>query len=139
MTALVLIRGGSEHGQGADDHGRPSPPRALRSEAHVPHRRTVDGRLRLTRRGRLAVLALSMVRAAGVGFAGGRADAAPVPAATASVVVKPGDTLWALAGDVAAPGEDVRDVILEIQRLNGRGTADLVAGQIIRLPTEPAE
>ena len=135
MTALVLIRGGGAHGQGEDDHGRAAPPRAVPSGANVTHPRPVAG-LRLTHRGRLVVLTLSMVLAAGVGFVGGRADAAPVPPATAGVVVQRGDTLWALSRDVAAPGEDVRDVVLEIQLLNGMATADLVAGQVIRLPAD---
>lgn len=135
MTALVLIRGGGVHGRGEGGHGTPSPAPAVLSGANVPHPRPAAG-LRLTPRGRLLVLTLSMVLAAGVGFAGGRADAAPVPAATAGVVVERGDTLWALARDVAAPGEDVRDVVLEIQRLNGMATAGLVAGQVIRLPAE---
>lgn len=144
MTALVLIRGGGAHGHGQDDHGREEPPPAVPSGANVTHSprganltqpRPLAG-LRLTHRGRLVVLTLSMVLAAGVGFAGGRADAAPVPGATAGVVVQSGDTLWALAHDVATPGEDVRDVVLEIQRLNGMATADLVAGQVIRLPAD---
>ena len=71
-----------------------------------------------------------------LGFAGGRADAAAAPEApeTVGVVVQPGDTLWAFAARVAEPGEDLRDVVREIQRLNGMGSANLVAGEVVQLP-----
>jgi nucleoid-associated protein YgaU len=91
--------------------------------------------LRLTRRGRGLLVTLALVAAVLLGFVGGRANAASDPGpSTVSVVVRPGDTLWSLARGVAEPGEDVRDVVLELQWLNGMDSAALVAGDVIRLP-----
>lgn len=93
--------------------------------------------LRITRRGRLtltlllaAVLAVAGLGVAGQALAG--PDAAPPPMDT--VVVVPGDTLWGIASDVAAPGEDVRDVIVEIRALNGLATSAVDAGQELLVP-----
>ncbi|WP_346619454.1 LysM peptidoglycan-binding domain-containing protein [Blastococcus montanus] len=52
---------------------------------------------------------------------------------TASVVVESGDTLWSIAGGVAGD-RDVREVVDEIQTLNGLRSADLVPGQVLALP-----
>lgn len=95
-----------------------------------------SGVLRLTTRGRRVVVSMAVVLAAAIGFAGGRAEAAAgdVGEAGMQVVVVPGDTLWELAGRVMAPGIDRRDVILDIQRMNGLSSADLVAGEVLVLP-----
>ncbi|MFC5999003.1 LysM peptidoglycan-binding domain-containing protein [Quadrisphaera sp. GCM10027208] len=96
--------------------------------------------LRITRRGRLtlmlvlsAVLAVAGLGAAGQALAG--PDAAPPPMDT--VVVLPGDTLWGIASGVAAPGEDVRDVIVEIRTLNGLSTSAVNVGQELLVPATP--
>lgn len=98
-------------------------------------------RLRLTRRGRAAVGVLAALVALLTGFLGGRADAASAAQASASVesasvevVVLRGDTLWSIASDVAAPGEDLREVVAEIQRLNGMSSASIAAGDVVRVP-----
>jgi hypothetical protein len=49
-------------------------------------------------------------------------------------VVEPGETLWGIARDVAAPGEDVRDVVLQLVELNDLPSAGLMAGQSIVVP-----
>ena len=49
-------------------------------------------------------------------------------------VVSPGDTLWAIAAGVARPGEDVREVVRDIELLNRMPSASLAAGQEILLP-----
>lgn len=94
------------------------------------------GELRLTRRGRWVLAVLASVVAIGTGIVGGQAVAAG-PTQALEVVgytVQPGDTLWRIAADVAVPGEDVRDVIVELQDLNGLPRAELTAGQHLVLP-----
>jgi LysM repeat protein len=59
-------------------------------------------------------------------------DAAPVGAA-ASYVVRPGDTLWDIAEQVA-PGEDPRVVIAQIQRANALDGESLQPGRSLVLP-----
>ena len=82
--------------------------------------------VRLTRRGRrlarvmvivvaLVVTLMLMV----VGHVGSsQADVGPVVVATSTVVVQPGQTLWAIALEVA-PDADARDTIERIQVLSG--------------------
>jgi hypothetical protein len=92
--------------------------------------------LRITRRGRLAVtLLVATVLAIAGGTSATRAAAgseAPRPVDT--VLVMPGDTLWSIAGAVAGPGEDVRDVIAEIVDVNDLPTSAVFAGQELTVP-----
>jgi hypothetical protein len=81
------------------------------------------GRLRLTRRGRLVVFLSFLLAAVAVVFValsgtatGSGERGRPVPVTT--VQVEPGDTLWSIATR-AAPGQDPRDLIDEIEELNG--------------------
>ncbi|GCE77112.1 LysM peptidoglycan-binding domain-containing protein [Cellulomonas biazotea] len=93
--------------------------------------------LRLTTRGRVVVVALGLLLSLGVSMVAARAVAdAPVSGGVEVVrhVVVEGETLWALAERVAAPGDDVRDVVIELVRLNGLPSAGLMAGQTIVLP-----
>ncbi|MHC1758534.1 MAG: LysM peptidoglycan-binding domain-containing protein [Negativicutes bacterium] len=49
--------------------------------------------------------------------------------------VTAGDTLWSLACKTVQSGEDVRDKIIAIQKMNGlTPTQSLVPGQILRIP-----
>ncbi|WP_199423764.1 LysM peptidoglycan-binding domain-containing protein [Actinotalea solisilvae] len=92
--------------------------------------------LRLTRRGRLVVWALAVAVATGVGLSAQSATA-DAPGAALPVetrVIAPGETLWQIAGEVAAPGADLRDVVAELVELNGLGDAGLQAGQEILVP-----
>ena len=95
--------------------------------------------VRLNRRGRLArtlvVLSLAIVAAS---VAGGHAGAQTSPAPrTASefitVTVASGETLWALASTLA-DGRDTRDLVADIVEINSLGSADLQAGQKVRIP-----
>ncbi len=94
--------------------------------------------LRLTRRGRRVVaglsiaigLAVAVVTAAVVGSEPGSALRL---AGVATVVVEPGDTLWAIAVD-AAPEEDPRGVVDAIRDLNGLDGVALEPGQVLQLP-----
>lgn len=101
-------------------------------------------RLRLTRRGRLVLTSVvALPLAAVVAFAmlnGGTASAARGDATTSAVsfetvVVAPGETLWAIAGQVA-PTADPRDVVDEIVRLNALDSAGVVAGQELAIPAK---
>lgn len=101
--------------------------------------------LRLTRRGRvaavlglvlLASLVSALVFALALGPASGR-SAAPAPtgaAAGSTVVVQPGDTLWAIASRVA-PKADPRVTVQQIIDRNGLAGASVQAGQVLVLPS----
>jgi LysM repeat protein len=102
-------------------------------------------RLRMTARGRRALLVLASVPlAAGIAFAalsGGNAVAsnetvtAPV---YETVTVMPGDTLWSIA-ETVAPTADPREVIGEITRLNALRGGALQIGDEIAIPAQYAE
>lgn len=92
--------------------------------------------LRLTRRGRLVVLLLALavcavgsLAIASSGAATGTAQHAPVE----YVTVLPGDTLWAIANDVA-PDADPRDTVAEIVELNALPGSTVQAGQRLAVP-----
>jgi hypothetical protein len=93
--------------------------------------------LRLTVRGRVVVVLLALLVVLG-GVMGGRAVAdGPEQAREVTThSVLSGETLWQIAAEVAAPGEDVRDVILRLQELNDLPDSSLQAGQILLLPAE---
>ena len=107
------------------------------SPAFAPAPVRVRSAVRLTRRGRLVVFLTSLLVVLGVAFmlAGGAVgtDAAGEPAPTQVVQVAPGDTLWAIASDIATDG-DVRSMMTRIERLNALETASLSAGQKLRVP-----
>jgi hypothetical protein len=97
--------------------------------------------LRLTRRGRIVVrvlagAALLLVVAVGA-LAGRPALAGPETSATpvADHVVRPGETLWGIAGEVA-PSADRRDTVAQIIKLNGLDSAQVTAGQRLSVPAE---
>ncbi len=109
-------------------HPRPRP---------VASQSAPDGRLRLTRRGRVVVVALGLLLAV-AGVMGGRAVAeSPQQAVEVQTyAVQTGDTMWSIAQGVAQPGEDVRDVVLQLQRLNDLADTSLLAGQVLLLPAD---
>jgi nucleoid-associated protein YgaU len=93
--------------------------------------------VRLTRRGRLTVFLASLVAVLALGIAlgaGSMASEEPgTPTPTRTVVVGPGDTLWGIAGELAADGE-VRAMVDRIERLNALDTAMVQSGQRLRVP-----
>ncbi|MGT2424611.1 LysM peptidoglycan-binding domain-containing protein [Amnibacterium kyonggiense] len=92
-------------------------------------------RLRLTRRGRvvLTVLpALLVLSGALLATSPGAAEASP-RAASRSVVVGTGDTLWTIAERIA-PTTDPRLTVAAIERVNGLRDARLDAGTVLVLP-----
>ena len=113
---------------------RPVPVAPQRPRATTVPR--AKGQLRLTRRGRLAILMLLLALGAVVslavtssGLASSTATAAPVQ----YVTVAPGDTLWSIASDVA-PDADPRDTVAEIVERNALDGSAIQAGQRIAVP-----
>ncbi|MBU4336384.1 MAG: LysM peptidoglycan-binding domain-containing protein [Actinobacteria bacterium] len=99
-----------------------------------------DVPLRLTRRGRLVLLALcAVVLVIASVLVSGLTASAGAPASAPVVerhVVASGETLWEIASSISRPGQDVRDVILEVVQLNELPDSGLVAGQTIVLPVQ---
>ena len=62
------------------------------------------------------------------------AGASVEPAARRTYVVRPGDTLWSIAGRVA-PGSDPRRIVAEMQAQNHVDAGSLAAGQPLLVPT----
>lgn len=110
----------------------PAPARSRRAPvAEAP------ARLHLTRRGRVVLVLLALLVVA-AGVMGGRAVADGPQRATevATHAVVAGETLWQIASDVAAPGEDVRDVVAQLRDLNGMADSSLIAGQVLLVPAD---
>ncbi len=57
------------------------------------------------------------------------------PGVVRTYVVRPGDTLWALAVRIAPPGTDPRAVADELQIVNHVDPGSLVPGQTLKLPS----
>ena len=53
--------------------------------------------------------------------------------AAATIVVQPGDTLWAIAAE-RYPADDTRARVDQIERLNGLQSPVIEAGETLRLP-----
>jgi hypothetical protein len=102
---------------------------ARRSARHAPVRLTMRGRF-------LAVLLLLGVVLAVLTVFGSHSAAtgeAGVPVQTRTVEVGEGDTLWAIASEVAEPGE-VREMVHQIEELNALSGSTLTVGQEIAVP-----
>ncbi len=65
---------------------------------------------------------------------GGAADAETPPGPAIEYVVQPGDTLWEIAADRTAVGEDVRPLIQAIMDRSGISNSSLVPGQVLQIP-----
>jgi LysM repeat protein len=93
--------------------------------------------MRLTTRGRVVVLLLSLGLIAGGGAVLGSVAEASAPSrgvAVARHVVTSGETLWAVAREISRPGDDLRDVVADIEDLNRLSSAQLQPGQVLWLP-----
>ena len=99
-----------------------------------------QGKLRLTRRGRVVFGGLATVLVAGA--LGVLASiAAPVAVASSEqgtqqfpyVLAQQGDSLWSIAAELD-PAADPREVVAEIARLNQISASDLQAGDTIAVP-----
>lgn len=51
-----------------------------------------------------------------------------------SIQVRQGDTLWAIAGNWAPEGMDIREYICKIKKANGMERSDIYAGEELLLP-----
>jgi len=131
LTDLPTMADGSQ--ARADSRGRSRRSAQLRVHSS-------SGHLRLTRRGRAMLMVLGLATALAVSVMAGSGSIATThsspPAATEIVVVADGDTLWAIASDIAAStGEkDVRTVMSQIETLNALESPMLLAGQQLRVP-----
>ena len=97
--------------------------------------------LKLTRRGRLALVGVAflfMVLGFSLGNDVSLASPAPstpvIPVGAHTVVVQPGDSLWAIARSVA-PKADPRVTVERIISLNKLPNAELAAGELLALPS----
>lgn len=91
---------------------------------------------RLTRRGRMAVTLGFVALSTGVlglaqpqAFALGRGDGP----ATQRITVRPGETLWAIAGRVA-PDTDPRSTIARLESMNHLESSSVPAGSVLLVP-----
>jgi len=95
------------------------------------------GPVQLTRRGQVAAvllfLGLLLAAMAVLGSHSAATGEAGTPVPTRTVQVGPGDTLWGIAADVAAPGK-VRETVHQIQELNALTGSGVQAGQTIAVP-----
>lgn len=102
---------------------------------HPPAGRDAVAPLRLTRRG--VVVLVAVVGLLGLGLVWLAARSAPTAAAPrpvpASATVRAGDTLWSIASRVA-PQADPRAEVAALQHANNLPGAQLVPGQILRIP-----
>jgi LysM repeat protein len=102
-------------------------------------------RLRLTRRGRIVLIGLPLVLLAAVilsltGLLNSPAKAADNASSltvtpTVSVTVQPGESLWAIAGQID-PDRDPRDVIADIVQLNDLQAGKVMPGQQLFVPNK---
>ena len=102
--------------------------------------------LRLTARGRAVVTTLAaiplVIAAAFFALNGGGALATENVATPGGsyeyVTVEAGESLWALATDIA-PSADPRDVISDILSFNGMSSSQIQPGQQLAIPTKYAD
>ncbi|WP_424465255.1 LysM peptidoglycan-binding domain-containing protein [Pseudoclavibacter helvolus] len=102
---------------------------------------TAAAPLRLTVRGRRVLLALAALPVAAAIALGATHMTSATAASEAAdvefeyVTVRAGDTLWGIAEEVAGDA-DVRDVIVEISKLNALENGSVQAGQRLALPND---
>ena len=94
--------------------------------------------LRLTRRGRIVLVLTVMMIVVIAGFAVGHGSSlAAGPGdrpAHHKVIVKPGESLWAVAARVS-PNQDPRLVVADIESLNRLSGPAVEPGQLLLVPT----
>lgn len=118
-------------------HAEPTTTRPERHLYAVPTPRP-QAALRLTKRGRVVLLLVAgaVVLLMGITFGGSTAATgmSGTPAATHSVTVQAGQTLWQIAAE-ANPNGDIRQTVDEIMKLNSLPSAGgLQMGREIAVP-----
>ena len=106
-------------------------------ENQLPKGTVAVGRYYILPRGKWLVFATLFIAVITALFLQVRAAQAEGPQASVPVesyLVQEGDSLWGIASTIKAPGEDVRDLIIEIRDLNGLSTGNISAGSEIVLP-----
>ena len=97
----------------------------------------VQGRVRLTRRGRLTVVAgvlgVMVVGFSATGHVASQAASSAGVQRAHTVTVAPGETLWAVAERIA-PHADPRLVVARIAQINHLPGAQVFAGQQLVVP-----
>ena len=81
----------------------------------------------------LLMLALVLVALTAFGSHSAATGHAGTPVPTRTVEVGPGDTMWAIASQVAKPGQ-VRETVQQIEELNALTGPVLTVGQQISVP-----
>jgi LysM repeat protein len=117
-------------------------PVPLRADRARTSKTLTPGHIRLTRRGRLALLcaaALCMLFGFSIGNLVSFGSSAPSyptspPAGSATLVVQPGQTLWGIATQVA-PHADPRATVQRIIDLNHLASTNLQVGESLALPS----
>lgn len=103
----------------------------------APSMAVPQGRLRLTRRGRVVVTALAvapvLALALTLAVSAGEATATSGAVEPAVVTVEAGQTLWQVAASVA-PNANPADVVADIITLNELSSASVLPGQTLLLP-----
>ena len=109
-----------------------------RSPSAVRRADQASGAVRLTRRGRVVLFLVALTTVLVVGFFLGAGSVATgergTSPATEIVMVQPGETLWDIASAITPVGDDVRETMYDIKRLNALASSALDAGQRIRVP-----
>jgi len=96
--------------------------------------RPATASVRITRRGRLVILAVALLVVLLPGAWRAMATAQVEGPSTIAVTVAPGDTLWGIASQID-PGADPRALIAEIRELNALAQSGLLPGQQLQVPT----
>lgn len=99
----------------------------------------VNKPIRLTRRGRRVVAILACIPIVLtfllIGTRGAQASDSTSQETTATVVIKPGQSLWDVATAIDSKA-DPRKTIWVIQQLNGMTTSEVLAGQELIVPAK---
>lgn len=93
--------------------------------------------LRLTVRGQAVLVGATCAIATCASLLWGAAEPTVARDAPTAVVVRPGETLWDIATQIA-PARDPRDVVDALVRVNGlHGPGDVMGGQRVAVPALP--